>query len=144
MDAILFYDQADALEQLIRKSVREELKCGDMRQTVATAEPEELPDQVLDLSQCCRRNRKKHMGRRDAMSRMVVVTLPEDQVNQLEFLAKEESNRIGKEVTMTDLAERAVRQQIKRMKQRDRKKIRACIDRARKRREGCLLRAGKT
>lgn len=25
------------------------------------------------------------------MSRMVVVTLPEDQVNQLEFLAKEES-----------------------------------------------------
>ena len=32
------------------------------------------------------------------MSRMVVVTLPEDQVNQLEFLAKEESNRIGKEV----------------------------------------------
>lgn len=28
------------------------------------------------------------MGRRDAMSRMVVVTLPEDQVNQLEFLAK--------------------------------------------------------
>ena len=39
------------------------------------------------------------MGRRDAMSRMVVVTLPEDQVNQLEFLAKEESNRIGKEVT---------------------------------------------
>ena len=55
------------------------------------------------------------------MSRMVVVTLPEDQVNQLEFLAKEESNRIGKEVTMTDLAE-AVRQQIKRMKQRDRKR----------------------
>ena len=49
------------------------------------------------------------------MSRMVVVTLPEDQVTQLEFLAKEESNRIGKEVTMTDLAERAVRQQIKRM-----------------------------
>ena len=48
------------------------------------------------------------------MSRMVVVTLPEDQVNQLEFL--------GKEVTMTDLAERAVRQQIKRMKQRDRKR----------------------
>ena len=48
------------------------------------------------------------------MSRMVVVTLPEDQVNQLEFLAKE--------VTMTDLAERAVRQQIKRMKQRDRKR----------------------
>lgn len=45
----LFYDQADALEQLIRKSVREELKCGDMRQTVATAEPEELPDQVLDF-----------------------------------------------------------------------------------------------
>ena len=43
VDAILFYDQADALEQLIRKSVREELKCGDMRQTVATAEPEELP-----------------------------------------------------------------------------------------------------
>ena len=34
------------------------------------------------------------------MSRMVVVTLPEDQVNQLEFLAKEESNRIGKEVTI--------------------------------------------
>ena len=62
------------------------------------------------------------MGRRDAMSRMVVVTLPEDQVNQLEFLAKEESNRIGKEVTMTDLAERAVRQQIKRMKQKDRKR----------------------
>ena len=62
------------------------------------------------------------MGRRDAISRMVVVTLPEDQVNQLEFLAKEESNRIGKEVTMTDLAERAVRQQIKRMKQRDRKR----------------------
>jgi hypothetical protein len=62
------------------------------------------------------------MGRRDAMSRMVVVTLPEDQVTQLEFLAKEESNRIGKEVTMTDLAERAVRQQIKRMKQRDRKR----------------------
>lgn len=62
------------------------------------------------------------MGRRDTMSRMVVVTLPEDQVNQLEFLAKEESNRIGKEVTMTDLAERAVRQQIKRMKQRDRKR----------------------
>jgi hypothetical protein len=62
------------------------------------------------------------MGRRGAMSRMVVVTLPEDQVNQLEFLAKEESNRIGKEVTMTDLAERAVRQQIKRMKQRDRKR----------------------
>lgn len=30
------------------------------------------------------------------MSRMVVVTLPEDQVTQLEFLAKEESNRIGK------------------------------------------------
>ena len=57
-----------------------------------------------------------------SMSRMVVVTLPEDQVNQLEFLAKEESNRIGKEVTMTDLAERAVRQQIKRMKQRDRKR----------------------
>lgn len=56
------------------------------------------------------------------MSRMVVVTLPEDQVNQLEFLAKEESNRIGKQVTMTDLAERAVRQQIKRMKQRDRKR----------------------
>lgn len=56
------------------------------------------------------------------MSRMVVVTLPEDQVTQLEFLAKEESNRIGKEVTMTDLAERAVRQQIKRMKQRDRKR----------------------
>ena len=56
------------------------------------------------------------------MSRMVVVTLPEDQVNQLEFLAKEESNRIGKEVTMTDLAERAVRQQIKRMKQKDRKR----------------------
>ena len=56
------------------------------------------------------------------MSRMVVVTLPEDQVNQLEFLAKEESNRIGKEVTMTDLAERAVRQQIKRMKQRERKR----------------------
>ena len=55
------------------------------------------------------------------MSRMVVVTLPEDQVTQLEFLAKEESNRIGKEVTMTDLAERAVRQQIKRMKQKDRK-----------------------
>ena len=55
------------------------------------------------------------------MSRMVVVTLPEDQVNQLEFL-EEESNRIGKEVTMTDLAERAVRQQIKRMKQRDRKR----------------------
>ena len=52
------------------------------------------------------------------MSRMVVVTLPEDQVTQLEFLAKEESNRIGKEVTMTDLAERAVRQQIKRMKQK--------------------------
>ena len=49
VDAILFYDQADALEQLIRKSVREELKCGDMRQTVATAEPEELPDQVLDF-----------------------------------------------------------------------------------------------
>ena len=58
------------------------------------------------------------------MSRMVVVTLPEDQVTQLEFLAKEESNRIGKEVTMTDLAERAVRQQIKRMKQRDRKRAR--------------------
>ena len=38
------------------------------------------------------------------MSRMVVVTLPEDQVTQLEFLAKEESNRIGKEVTMTDLS----------------------------------------
>jgi ribosomal protein S13 len=71
------------------------------------------------------------MGRRDAMSRMVVVTLPEDQVNQLEFLAKEESNRIGKEVTMTDLAERAVRQQIKRMK-----KIRACIDRARQKKGG--------
>ena len=53
------------------------------------------------------------------MSRMVVVTLPEDQVNQLEFLAKEESNRIGKEVTMTDLAERAVRQQIKRMIEKD-------------------------
>ena len=34
------------------------------------------------------------------MSRMVVVTLPEDQVTQLEFLAKEESNRIGKEVTV--------------------------------------------
>ena len=48
------------------------------------------------------------------MSRMVVVTLPEDQVTQLEFLAKEESN--------TDLAERAVRQQIKRMKQKDRKR----------------------
>ena len=62
------------------------------------------------------------MERRDVMSRMVVVTLPEDQVNQLEFLAKEESNRIGKEVTMTDLAERAVRQQIKRMKQRNRKR----------------------
>ena len=56
------------------------------------------------------------------MSRMVVVTLPEDQVTQLEFLAKEESNRIGKEVTMTDLAERAVRQQIKRLKQKDRKR----------------------
>ena len=56
------------------------------------------------------------------MSRMVVVTLPEDQVNQLEFLAKVASNRIGKVVTMTDLAERAVRQQIKRMKQRDRKR----------------------
>ena len=40
----------------------------------------------------------------------------------VEFLAKEESNRIGKEVTMTDLAERAVRQQIKRMKQKDRKR----------------------
>ena len=66
--------------------------------------------------------KENHMGRRDAMSRMVVVTLPEDQVNQLEFLAKEESNRIGKEVTMTDLAERAVRQQIKRMKQKDRKR----------------------
>ena len=39
VDAILFYDQADALE----------LKCGDMRQTAATAEPEELPDQVLDF-----------------------------------------------------------------------------------------------
>lgn len=64
------------------------------------------------------------------MSRMVVVTLPEDQVNQLEFLAKEESNRIGKEVTMTDLAERAVRQQIKRMKQRDRKD-KSLLDRAR-------------
>lgn len=37
------------LEQLIRKSVREELKCGDVRQTAATAEPEELPDQVLDF-----------------------------------------------------------------------------------------------
>ena len=49
VDAILFYDQAAALEQLIRISVREELKCGDMRQTVATAEPEELPDQVLDF-----------------------------------------------------------------------------------------------
>mgnify|MGYP001498974484 CR=1 FL=1 len=49
VDAILFYDQADALEQLIRKSVREELKCGDVRQTAATAEPEELPDQVLDF-----------------------------------------------------------------------------------------------
>ena len=49
VDAILFYDQADALEQLIRKSVREELKCGDARQTAATAEPEELPDQVLDF-----------------------------------------------------------------------------------------------
>ena len=36
------------------------------------------------------------------MSRMVVVTLPEDQVTQLEFLAKEESNRIGKEVTMME------------------------------------------
>ena len=42
VDAILFYDQADALEQLIRKS-------GDVRQTAATAEPEELPDQVLDF-----------------------------------------------------------------------------------------------
>lgn len=42
--------------------------------------------------------------------------------SQLEFLAKEESNRIGKEVTMTDLAEWAVRQQIKRMKQKDRKR----------------------
>lgn len=62
------------------------------------------------------------MERRGAISRMVVVTLPEDQVTQLEFLAKEESNRIGKEVTMTDLAERAVRQQIKRMKQKDRKR----------------------
>ena len=39
----------DALAQLIRKSVREELKCGDVRQTAATAEPEELPDQVLDF-----------------------------------------------------------------------------------------------
>ena len=57
------------------------------------------------------------------MSRMVVVTLQVDQVTQLEFLAKEESNRIGKEVTMTDLAERAVRQQIKRMKHRDRKRL---------------------
>ena len=55
------------------------------------------------------------------MSRMVVVTLPEDQVTQLEFLAKEESNRIGKEVTMTDLAERAVRQQINRLTQMDSK-----------------------
>ena len=41
--------QKEELEQLIRKSVREELKCGDMRQTAATAEPEELPDQVLDF-----------------------------------------------------------------------------------------------
>lgn len=49
VDAILFYDQADALEQLIRKSVREELKCGNVWQTVVTAEPEELPDQVLDF-----------------------------------------------------------------------------------------------
>lgn len=49
VDAILFYDQTDALEQLIRKSVREELKCGNMRQNIATAEPEELPDQVLDF-----------------------------------------------------------------------------------------------
>ena len=49
VDAILFYDQADALEQLIRKSVREELKCGNMRQNIATAEPEELQDQVLDF-----------------------------------------------------------------------------------------------
>ena len=56
------------------------------------------------------------------MSRMVVVTLPEDQVTQLEFLAKDLSIRSGKEVTMTELAERAVRQQIKRMKQRDRKR----------------------
>ncbi len=39
-----------------------------------------------------------------------------------QLLEKEESNRIGKEVTMTDLAERAVRQQIKRMKQKDRKR----------------------
>lgn len=49
VDAILFYDQAGALEQLIRKSVREELKCGNVRQNVVTAEPEELPDQVLDF-----------------------------------------------------------------------------------------------
>lgn len=49
VDAILFYDQADALEQLIRKSVREELKCGNMWQNIATAEPKELPDQVLDF-----------------------------------------------------------------------------------------------
>ena len=52
VDAILFYDQADALEQLIRKSVREELKCGDVRQTAATAEPDWI------LSRCCKRNRK--------------------------------------------------------------------------------------
>ena len=47
---------------------------------------------------------------------------PETYELAVEFLAKEESNRIGKEVTMTDLAERAVRQQIKRMKQKDRKR----------------------
>ena len=35
--------------QMHWKSVREELKCGDVRQTAATAEPEELPDQVLDF-----------------------------------------------------------------------------------------------
>ena len=32
------------------------------------------------------------------MSRMVVVTLPEDQVTQLEFLAKEESTGLEKKI----------------------------------------------
>lgn len=50
------------------------------------------------------------------MTRIVVVTLQEEQARQLEFLAKEESNRTGRETTMTDLAEQAVRQYVKRMR----------------------------
>ena len=51
-DAILFYEQSDALSRMIRESVREELKSVETRQKDASNDSrDELPDGVMEFLQ---------------------------------------------------------------------------------------------